>query len=135
MEEHKGTTLVNLIIIKFNFPGVLFLFMNSKNWTYVPVHKFWLKNLTKKSLFFYKQGERTCIRRQHRHPNQDDIPRDLHPMPSNSKKFIKKGRKYLQKEGGTRSKPSKITAKKTKKRNRGNNKITQKNRLRKSIVR
>jgi len=36
-------------------------------------------------------------------------------MPPNSKKFIKKGGKYLQKEGGTRSKPSKITAKKTEK--------------------
>jgi len=49
----------------------------------------------------------TGIKRQHRHPNYVGTQRNLHPMPPNSKDFIKKRGKNNYKGGGTKAKPSK----------------------------
>jgi len=46
-----------------------------------------------KYFFFYKQGEWTDIKRQHRHPNYVGTLRNLHPTPPNSKVLLKKGGK------------------------------------------
>lgn len=54
--------------------------------------------------FFDKQGTQTDIKRHHRHPNQVGIPRDPHPMPPRSKKFIKKGEKNKYKRRGDQTK-------------------------------
>jgi len=54
--------------------------------------------------FFFKQGEWTDIRRQHRHPNYVGTPRNLHPLPPNSKILLKKG-KINTKEGGLGQNP------------------------------
>jgi hypothetical protein len=64
--------------------------------------------------FFDKLGERSGIKRQHRHPNEVGTPRNLHPMPPNSKKFIKKGGEIITKEGELGQNPQKKTERKNK---------------------
>jgi hypothetical protein len=83
--------------------------------------------------FFYKQGERTCIK------GIIDIPTRLALRETSIlcrqtlEKFIKKGGK-ITKVGGTRPKPSMKTNKKTTERNRKNTETTE-NRLWKFVIR